>query len=154
MGRQRIVRARRSDSFSEPGPAPAAPGSVTLWMQKLSEDVGPASPAQAFEPQPLAAMPEPAPPLGQGEYTRIISGDAAKAVVGVTAGVTAPPAPPMPRVQAPAIEPPKPAAPKLSPPVVSPPPSKLQEMLPILLVINAFLLVVLILVVIFALLRK
>lgn len=140
---------RRPDLFSDPGPAQAAPGSVTMWIQKLSEDIGPASPAQAFDPQPLAATPEPVPVSGQGEYTRIISGDAVKAVMAVPA----PPVPPAPKVQAPAIEP-KPAGPKLSPPAVSPPRSKLQEMVPILLVLNAFLLVVLILVAIFALVRK
>jgi hypothetical protein len=140
---------RRPDIFSGPGPAQTAPGSVTMWIQKLSEDIGPASPPQAFEPQPLAAMPEPVPLSGQGEYTRIISGDAVRAVTAV-------PSPPVlaaPKVQAPAIEP-KAAGPKLSPPAVSPPRSKLQEMMPILLVLNAFLLVVLILMVIFAVLRK
>ena len=159
---------RRPDSFSEPGPVSASPGSVTMWIQKLSEDLGPSSPppapfsAQAFDPQPLAATPEPAPSSGQGEFTRIISGGAVKAAAGVSAPPVAPAVPAAPaipvapaiKVQAPAIEPPKPAAPKLSPPAVPPPQSKLQQMLPILLVLNAFLLVVLILVVVFVLLRK
>jgi hypothetical protein len=46
------------------------------------------------------------------------------------------------------------APPALAAPAVPAKQTKLQEMLPILLVINAFLLVVLILVVIFALMRK
>jgi hypothetical protein len=125
-----------------------------MWIQKLSENVQPSSTEQAFEPPlPLTATPAPSSLSGQGEYTRIISGDALKASMAVPA----PPVSAMPK--APAIEPPKVVAPKLAPPALAAPAvpaprTKLQEMLPILLVLNAFLLVVLILVVIFALMRK
>jgi hypothetical protein len=126
-----------------------------MWIQKLSQDVEPSSTEQAFEPPPLTATPAPGTLAGHGEYTRIISGDALKGSMGVPA----PPVSAVPKVQAPAIEPPKVVAPKVAPPALAAPAvpaprTKLQEMLPILLVLNAFLLVVLILVVIFALMRK
>jgi hypothetical protein len=121
-------------------------GSVTAWMRKLSEEGEPPSSTQIFE----AETPAPAAPPGQGEYTRIISGDARKAAKEAEPV----PVPAPPKMQAPAIEPPKVAAPKLASPAVAAPPGKLQQMLPILLVLNGFLLVVLILLVIFVLLRK
>jgi hypothetical protein len=62
-----------------------------------------------------------------------------------------PAAPPPPAFQAPKFEPPKPAAPALAPPAIAAPKSKLEEMVPILLVINTFLLIVLIVLVAFAL---
>jgi len=154
-GSQADRNAHRPESFSNAMPASPAPGSVTMWIQKLSQDVEPSSTEQAFEPPPLTATPAPGSPAGQGEYTRIISGDALKGSMGVPA----PPVSAVPKVQAPAIEPPKVVAPKVAPPALAAPAvpaprTKLQEMLPILLVLNAFLLVVLILVVIFALMRK
>jgi hypothetical protein len=124
----------------------AEAGNVTAWMRKLSEEGEPASTTQVFEAETpaLAATP------GQGEYTRIISGDPRKAAKEVEpVAVSAPP-----KVQAPAFEPPKVAAPKLASPVVAAPQGKLQQMLPILLVLNGFLLVVLIVLVTFVLLRK
>jgi len=139
---------RRPEPFSNSMPASPAPGSVTMWIQKLSEEVEASSPAQVFEQPPLTATPAPDTLAGHGEFTRIISG-----------GLPAPPASAVPKVQAPVVEPPKVVAPKLAPPALAAPAvpakqTKLQEMLPILLVLNAFLLVVLILVVIFALMRK
>jgi hypothetical protein len=131
-------------------------GSVTAWMQKLSEDIEPVSKTQIFEtekPAPVAAP-------GQGEYTRIISGDAMKAAKAVpatpvpAAPVSATPVPSPPIVQAPAVEPPKVPTPKLAPPALAAPQTKLQQLLPILLVLNGFLLVVLIVLVVFVLLRK
>lgn len=142
-----IRPTRRSDLFSEPAPAPGEPGSVTMWIRKLSEKV---EPSQPVEPQAMVPPPEPVSISGQGEYTRIISGDAMKAASGVPVS----PAPPVPKFQAPAVEPPKVAVPKISPQEVPPPQSKLQQMVPILLVLNTFLLVILILVGIFALMRK
>jgi hypothetical protein len=122
-------------------------GSVTNWMKKLSEDVEP----QPVTPLPPAGVtPPPAAPSDPGEFTRIMSGDAGRAAIG---GPVAP-APAVPKVQAPAIEPPKLAAPKVAPPAVAAPKSKLQEMLPILLVLNCFLLLVLIVLVVFVLMRK
>jgi hypothetical protein len=146
-GSQADRNAPRPESFSNSMPGPPTPGSVTMWIQKLSENAERSSTEQAFEPPPPTATPAPGTLSGQGEFTRIIS------------SVPAPPASAVPKVQAPAIEPPQVAAPKLAPPAfaapaVPAPRTKLQEMLPILLVLNAFLLVVLILVVIFALMRK
>ena len=154
-GSQADRNAPRAESFSSSMPASPVPGSVTMWIQKLSQDVEPSSKEQAFQPPPLTATPAPGTLSGQGEYTRIISGDALKA----STAVPAPPVSAIPNVQAPAIEPPKVVAPKLAPPALAAPAvpaprTKLQEMLPILLVLNAFLLVILILVVIFALTRK
>ncbi len=137
----------------EPITASPATGSVTEWIHKLSQEVEAPSREQAFEQPAPAATPAPSTFAGHGEYTRIISG-------GVPAPpVVRPPAAAVPAVHPPAIEPPKVAAPRITPPAVAAPAvpakqTKLQEMLPILLVLNAFLLVVLILVVIFALTRK
>jgi hypothetical protein len=112
--------------------APAAEaGSVTEWMRKLSEEGEPVSTTQVFEVETPAPVAPPVP----SEYTRIISRDAPKAPKAVE--------------PAPAVEPPKAAAPP-----VAVPQSKLQQMLPILLVLNGFLLVVLIILVVFVLLRK
>ena len=144
---------RRPDVFPEPA-STAAPGSVTMWLQKLSEEI---APSQTSEPQATPVAPERAAPAGQGEYTRIISGDALKAVTATPPASAIPAAPaaaPVAKMPAPVGELPKPPAPKLSPPASPAPLSKLQQMMPILLVLNSFLLVVLILVVVFALLRK
>ena len=154
-GSQADRNVSRPEPYSNSIPASPAPGSVTMWIQKLSEEVQASSTEQVFEPSPLTATPAPGTFAGQGEYTRIISGDAVKASMAVPA----PPVSAIPKVQAPAIEPPKVVAPKLAPPALAAPAipaprTKMQEMLPILLVLNAFLLVVLILVVIFALMRK
>ncbi len=125
-------------------------GSVTAWIQRLSEEIEPlSSGTQKFD----AVTPAPVVSSGQGEYTRIISGDAMKASKAVPA-VPAIPVPSPPSVQAPAVELPKVAAPKLAPPAIAAPQTKLQQMLPILLVLNGFLLVVLIVLVVFVLLRK
>jgi hypothetical protein len=62
-----------------------------------------------------------------------------------------PAAPPAPAFQAPKFEPPKPALPALAAPAIAAPKSKLEEMVPILLVVNTFLLIVLIVLVAFAL---
>ncbi len=130
-----------------PGQLSPEVGSVTAWIQRLSEDIEPlSSGTQKFD----AVTPAPVVSSGQGEYTRIISGDSMKA----SKTVPAIPIPSPPIVQAPAVELPKVAAPKLAPPAVAAPQTKLQQMLPILLVLNGFLLVVLIVLVVFVLLRK
>jgi hypothetical protein len=152
-------------------PPASDPASVTMLIQRLTEDL-----QQAMASGP--AIPPPAPPgglSGPGEFTRIIAAGAAKSAPepGVAAGNFATPAPPtmvfpaapvpafvapqIPVPPAPAFAPPAPALalPPAQPPKVSPsaPPqqSKLQQMLPMLLVLNAFLVVVLILLVVFAL---
>jgi hypothetical protein len=71
------------------------------------------------------------------------------------AAAPAPPAIPAPRIEAPkAIELPKAPIPKPAPPALPAAPGKFQEMVPILLVVNTFLLLVLIVLVIFALKAK
>ena len=136
--------------------ASADAGSVTSWMQKLSAEDEAAASTQIFE-APEAA---PAAAAGPGEFTRIMSGGAMRAAqeapvkAAPTPAAPAMPAPAIPKAQAPAVEPPKVAAPKVAAPAVSPPQSKLQQMLPILLVLNGFLLLVLIVLVVLVLLRK
>jgi hypothetical protein len=147
--------AHRPEPFPNSMSASPAPGSVTMWIRKLSEEVEAPSAEQVFAPPPPTATPAPSPLSGPGEYTRIVTRDLGKAATDIPA----PPVSAAPKAQAPAIEPPKVAAPTVAPPALAAPAvpakqTKLQEMLPILLVINAFLLVVLILVVIFALMRK
>ena len=153
----------RNTARPEPAPnsvfAAVESGSVTNWMKKLSEEVEPqpaaVTPPTAIPPPPAASSP--------GEFTRIMNADAGRAAGGAPApaapsfsapAFSAPAAPAAPKVQMPAIEPPKVAAPKAATPAVPAPKSKLQEMLPILLVLNSFLLVVLIVLVVFVLLRK
>jgi hypothetical protein len=94
--------------------------------------VQPAAAAHAFTPPisvPLAAPPLAMPPAPNPAYT--------------------PPA-----IQAPRIEPPQAQAPKIAPPAAPGPAGKFQEMVPILLVVNTFLLLVLIVLTIFALKAK
>jgi hypothetical protein len=146
-------------------PASNAPGSITMLIQRLTEDL-----QSSFAPLP-AGGPERVGVSEPGEFTRIMSGGPASgaAVQGGPAEKVAAPAPavfpipaaplpPAPAFAAPAV--PAVAVPKLqappipAPPVVAsanPPPSKLQQMMPMLLVLNAFLLVVLILLVVFLL---
>ncbi len=114
--------------------------SPTILMQKLSEDRAGASPASV--PVPQIPAEQQFSPSGPGEYTRIISGNEIKAAANAPAPA---------KIQIAQAEPLKPA------PLPAPatlPKSKLQEMLPILLVLNAFLLVVLIVLVILALRAK
>jgi hypothetical protein len=145
-----------------------------MLIQRLNEDLQQAS--VPSPPMPPAAAP--AGLSGPGEFTRIIAGGmtnpAAAAGAGVAAGnfaIPVPPTPAVPAVPVPAFAapqvpvaptpafapPPVPAlaVPPAQPPKVAPsaPPqqSKLQQMLPMLLVLNAFLVVVLILLLVFAL---
>jgi hypothetical protein len=146
-------------------PSSGAPGSITMLIQRLTEDL---QSSAVSSPLP-AAGPEPAGVSEPGEFTRIISGGWGKAAAsqGVSAEkvampapvfpVPAAPVPPAPSFAAPAV--PAVAMPKAqAPPVPTPkavaPQSKLQQMLPILLVLNAFLLVVLIVLVVFVLKSK
>lgn len=158
-----------ANRFGEQSPQPAvpaasAPGSVTMLMQRLTEDLhSSSSPLPASGPEPVGVS-EP------GEFTRIMSGGSASGVAGkggpAEKAVPAPavfpipvaPLPPAPVFAAPAIPAiavPKPQAPPIPAPQVvasaAPPQSKLQQMMPMLLVLNAFLLVVLILLVVFLL---
>jgi hypothetical protein len=158
-----------ANRFGEPGPQPAlppanAPGSITMLIQRLTEEDLQSS---AVSSPPPAAGPDMAGVSEPGEFTRIMSRGPASAPVpqGGPAEKVAAPAvfPVTPILAAPAFAPPVApavAVPKLqAPPIPAPklvasadlPPSKLQQMMPMLLVLNAFLLVVLIVLVVFLL---
>ncbi len=154
-----------------PEPSQVASGGVTRLIQRLAQT--PAEPAPASPPMPTT------PPVssGPGEFTRMISrmgpsSPAAEPPTGAPPAVAAPaPAPfaapampaiaPPPIPQAPKFAPapapamppaPMPAVPKppaLAVPALAAPKSKLEAMVPILLVINTFLLLILLIVVIF-----
>jgi hypothetical protein len=167
----------RSDSLfmaqspQPPGPTAGAPGSITMLIQRLNEEQ--ASAASSLPP-PLAAGSEPAAFAEPGEFTRIISGGFANSSAGqaspaekvatpaaaspvFAAAVPLPPAPAFAPPPVPAVAVPRPPAPPAAPQVMaSAPPakSKLQQMLPMLLVLNAFLLVVLIVLLVFVLRSK
>jgi len=168
-----------------PPSAPSAEeaGSVTRLIQRLSEGVRTAPPAEELLPPAAAAPPPPVPSTGPGEFTRMIAASQFKAPPPVPPAPAPPPpapaftmpaAPPMPApaaphlvippapkpapaapaFQAPKMELPPAAIPKPAPPAPAAPPGKFQEMVPILLVINTFLLLVLMVLVIFALKTK
>jgi hypothetical protein len=159
--------------FGEQGPQPVvpagnAPGSITMLIQRLNEENLQSSAAPSPSP---AGGPEPMGVSEPGEFTRIMSRGPASAPAGQSspAEKVAMPAPPvipipavplpvapafaapavpamaMPRAQAPPMPAPKAAA------SADPPQSKLQQMMPMLLVLNAFLLVILIVLVVFLL---
>ena len=148
-GPQAVQSAERSLSFSNtrpggpPAPPPTTPGdSFTLLIQRLTENTSPPPVLETRQIAPAAAAPS-----GLGEYTRIISRDEIKAASVAPVQQVAAEA----KVQAPVVEPPK-AAP--TPAAAPPAKNKLQELVPILLVLNAFLLVIVIVLVIFAMVRK
>jgi hypothetical protein len=156
---------RFGEQSPQPVPVASAPGSITMLIQRLTEDL------QSSSSPPPASGPEPVQVSEPGEFTRIMSGGSVKAAAGQggaaeKVAVPAPavfPVPGAPLPVAPAFS--APAAPAVAvprlqtppipaPPVVAsadPPQSKLQQMMPMLLVLNAFLLVVLIVLVMFLL---
>jgi hypothetical protein len=169
-GLSQLFRSLSAENEPPPAAAPPAakPASVTMLMQKLTQDLQ--SPA-ASPPAPAAAAP--AASSGPGEFTRIMAGGVANPPANAKPAmpVPAPPAFPagVPAVQAPVFAPPPvpavavPQAPPVAVPPVQapnvaasgpPPKTKLQQMLPMLLVLNAFLIVVLILLLVFALKSK
>lgn len=152
-------------------PSTGEAGSVTRLIQRLSEGT---RPAPLVEPPPeTAEVTAQSTGSGPGEFTRMISAATTRSAAGAPAPVAPraapapfaapaiPPPPAMPAApkpmappppaafQVPKAEPPK--APAFAPPTVPAPKSKLEEMVPILLVVNTFLLIVLIVVQIFAL---
>jgi hypothetical protein len=168
-----------ANRFGEPGPLPAmppanAPGSITMLIQRLTEEDLQSSAVASPPPAAGSGMAGASEP---GEFTRIMSrgpasapaaqgGPAEKAaapapvvfpvaplpVAPVFAAPAAPafaapaiPAVAVPPLQAPPIPAPMPVA------STGPPQSKLQQMMPMLLVLNAFLLVILIVLVVFLL---
>jgi hypothetical protein len=161
-----------ANRFGEQSPQPAvpassAPGSITMLIQRLTEDLQ----SSAASSPPPAMGPDAAVASEPGEFTRIMSrgsasapagqgGSAAKIAVPAQAAfpVPAAPLPPAPAFSAPAVS--VVAVPKFQTPPIpapqvvasaDPPQSKLQQMMPMLLVLNAFLLVVLIVLVVFLL---
>jgi hypothetical protein len=177
--------AYRPDPIPSYTPAPPPPetsaadtGGVTKLIQRLSQVQKEAPPEPVYQAPPPPA-PQPSASSGPGEFTRMISGAAAKAAVSgmPPPAAAAPPLPPMPAVAMPAItmpafhapaaapaaapkfeapkfEPPKVEAPKLAPLALAAPKGKLEAMVPILLVVNTFLLIVILLVVVFAMKGK
>ena len=162
--------ARSAPLFSQEAPGAEA-GGVTRLIQRLAQ-----APAEPQGPAPAAPV---APPLnsGPGEFTRIISRmsapPAAEPPIPAPQAATPPPpafamphAPAMPAVALPAMPhaappaapampmPPAPKLPAFAAPAIAPPKSKLEAMVPILLVINTFLLLILLIVVIFLIKSK
>jgi hypothetical protein len=160
-----------ANRLGEPSPQPAAPpadagGSITMLIQRLTEENLQSSAASS---PPSATAPDAAGVSAPGEFTRIMSRGPASVPEGQSGPAVAVPAPavipipaaPLPAAPAvaappaPAIAVPKPQAPPLPAPKAvaspDPPQSKLQQMMPMLLVLNAFLLVVLIVLVAFLL---
>jgi hypothetical protein len=153
--------------MAAPGPPPQPTGSVTQLIQMLTESEQqpvpvPVAAAQSVAFTPLQPQTAPA-AAGPGEMTRILSGVPAREVPLAAPAHPAvqPPLPAaaahvplagiaLPQISPPLAEPPK-AAPLSAPPTLSAPRSKLQELVPILLVVNTFLLVILLVAVIFAL---
>jgi hypothetical protein len=155
---------RFGEQSPQPGvPSSNAPESITMLIQRLNEDM---QSSAASSPMP-ASGPAPVGVSEPGEFTRIMSGGSAKAPAAQAgpaekAAAPAPavyplpaaPLPPAPAFAAPAIPAiavPKPQTPPIPAPSANPPQSKLQQMMPMLLVLNAFLLVVLIVLVVFLL---
>jgi hypothetical protein len=158
-----------ANRFGEQSPPPAvpvanAPASITMLIQRLTEDL-----QSSVAPPPIpTGGPAPGAVPAPGEFTRIMSGGSASAPaaqgspaekVAVSAPAVFPvPLPPAPAFAAPAVPAmavPRPQAPPIPVPQVvpsaDPPQSKLQQMMPMLLVLNAFLLLVLIVLVVFLL---
>lgn len=103
---------------------------------------------------PAAAPPAAAPPIAAPPIAVSIASPPIPVVPAMPPPREKVAAAPAVRVQAPKVELPKVAAPKVALPAVAAPKTKLQELLPIILVVNTFLLIVLILVVVFALKAK
>ena len=166
----------RSSPLASSEPSDASSGGVTRLIQRLAQTpVEPAPIPQAG----AAATPAPPPAnSGPGEFTRIISRGSAPAAeppmpaaqaaapapapasfalpAALHLPAAAPPAipaaprvapPPMPLAPMPAAVAPKPPA--VAAPALAPPKSKLEAMVPILLVINTFLLLIVLIVMIF-----
>jgi hypothetical protein len=148
------VRATPQAEAPQPPEAPAGPPSQAL-------DSGPGeftrmiSASQFKAPagapvQPAAAPPQPPPPFSMPAAPPFSVPTAAPPMAMPPAPKPAA-APAPPAFQAPKIELPPAPVPKPAPPALAAPAGKFQEMVPILLVVNTFLLLVLIVLVIFAL---
>lgn len=157
---------------ASPAMAPPAPQPPVAPIPALP--VVPSFTAQAVAPPVLPRTPAPQPtPSGPGEFTRVISGSALRDLqaspAATPAPAAAPPArpgwapPPMP--PPPAAAPPAPA-PHFAPPAFAfqppaapapppaPPPGILQKYLPLILIVNVFLMLAIVLILIFVLHHK
>lgn len=163
-----------SAPFPTPSPRPADPpietGGVTRLIQKLTQEQASAAPA----PPSIPVVSAPPPPSsGPGDFTRMISklvdqNAPAAAAPPPPPAVAAPPAaaPPPFQVAVPPLRPPMPAAPaipSIPTPALTPPPApklapapapaapkgKFEAIVPVLLVINTFLLLLILVVVLF-----
>jgi len=147
-----------------PPSAPAGPGEYTRVINRLelgqSGQSGSPVPAAAA---PQSSVPAPVPAFAPAFQMPSVSGPALVPPVatapGLTASAVTAPAVTAPRFEAPRVAAPAPIAPApIAPapivPTVAAPKSKLQELLPLLLIANAFLMIVLIVVVVFALRAK
>ena len=137
-----------------PPPADSGPGEFTRMISGAAVAAAVGNPGVAAPAAPAPQTPPPAAPI-------------AFSVTPPAMHVPAAPAPPAMHVQAappafhaqaaapaPKIELPKMEAPKLAPPAIAAPKGKLEAMVPVLLVVNTFLLVVILLVLLFALKSK
>ena len=155
---QRLSEGVRTTPPVEAAPPPAAsteppspaldtgPGEFTRMIsagQFQAPAVAPVQPAVAPPPPPAPAfsIPTAAPPLPMPHAPAMAMPAAPR-----PAAAPAPPPIPAPRIELPKVPVPKPA-----PPALAAPAGKFQEMVPILLVVNTFLLIVLIVLVAFAL---
>ncbi len=161
---QRLSEGVRATPPVEAPPPPAAsaapvsqaldsgPGEFTRMInagQFKAPASAPVQPAAAPPPpEPAFSFPAAAPPMPMPPASNL-----AMPVAPRPAAAPAPPPIPAPP-PAPRIELPKAPVPKPAPPAAAAPAGKFQEMVPILLVVNTFLLLVLIVLVIFALRAK
>lgn len=136
-------------------PVSSGPGEFTRMISMMAPAANAAAAAAPAAPSPAAPPPAPAPAMAMPQVHL-------PAMPAVPPQPAAPPPsmhlphPPMPppaqaHFQAPKVELPKPPA--MAAPAVAAPKGKLEAMVPILLVINTFLLIVLLVVVIFAMRR-
>ena len=145
-----VEAAQPPTAATEP-PSPAidtGPGEFTRMISASQFKAPAGAPIQ-----PAAAPPPPAPAFSIPTAAPPLPTPAAPAMA-MPATPRPPAAPAPPPIPAPRIELPKAPVPKPAPPAIAAPAGKFQEMVPILLVVNTFLLLVLIVLVIFALKGK
>ena len=143
-------------------PSPQISGGVTQLIHLLSDTALRESSSAVPTPSTSVDFPEALVATGPGELTRMLSPETIKAAAVAPQTPPLPTAQPHPSVSPAAIMPQKPQPPRIEAPqvaepravAVATPKNKLQELVPLLLVLNAFLTVVLIVVVVFALRAK
>lgn len=176
LSQEESASAKQSDPLpplAPPAAAPSAQGGFTQLLQSLSPQPS-SSPAAPPPMQPLRPAAPPPVSSGPGEFTRVISGSAFREGQGAppmppaAAPVSAPggesmagrpafPAamPPIPsaapHIAPPAFAFPPAATPQPAPPPAAPPQTSLQKYLPLILLVNVFLLLVIVLILVFVL---